>query len=309
MPSEATYKSMRAAYADAVIDLAKEDPALIFVSSDCGSHEREFLKVEGSGRLVETGIAEANAAAIAAGLASEGFKPHILNFSYLLGRMYNQISQSICQDSYNVKITGYYAGVWGTGGRSHNCVTDLAIMRALPNLSIFAPADYWETKTVIRQVHSLGGPAYVRISGVPTPVVFDSEPEYSPLRRMTNGDRCTIFCHGTMVYEALLANRVGNLGATVVNVPQVKPLPVNQVVAEAQKTGHVIVVEEHSLIGGLGEAICSLLTQNCPMPVRVVAVPDMFPWSVLTETPAVYQRYGISSEDIIAAAHGLLGSV
>jgi len=154
VPSEVAYKSMRAAYADAVIDLAKRDPALVFVSSDCGSHEREFLKVEGSGRLVETGIAEANVAAVAAGLASEGLKPYLLNFSYLLGRMYNQISQSICQDSYDVKIAGYY------------------------------------------------------------------------------------------------------------------------------------------------------LAQICPMPVRAV---DMFPWSVLTEPPAVYQRYGISFEDIIAAAHGLPG--
>src|SRR3989338_6452229 len=201
MPANVPMQKMRSAYADTVIELAKADARIVFVSSDCGLHEREFLKTEGQGRMIETGLAEANAAAVAAGLAAEGFVPHLLNFAYLLGRMYNQISQSICEDAYNVKLAAYYAGVWGTGGRSHNCVTDLSLMRALPNLSIFAPADSWETKAVTRYAASLKGPTYTRLSGVPTPVVFECEPEFRPLRKIREGQGCVIFCHGTMVHE------------------------------------------------------------------------------------------------------------
>ncbi|MBI3615668.1 MAG: hypothetical protein HY211_04020 [Candidatus Omnitrophica bacterium] len=305
MLDKVEYKKMRQAYADAVIDLAKQDPRILFVSADCGLHEREFLREEGKGRMVETGIAEANSVAVAAGLASEGFKPHLLNFAYLLGRMYNQISQSVCQDAYPVKMAAYYAGVWGTGGRSHNCVTDLSIMRALPNLTILTPADYWETKTVVRQTDRVPGPTYVRLSGVPTPVVFDGEPEFLPVRVMRRGKRCTIFCHGTMVHEALLANDRGQLDAQVVNLTQIKPLPEEQILEEAQKTRHVLVVEEHSRMGGVGEAIAALVAQRSRLPLKLLAVPDLFPWSVLQESPDVYEQYGISYRHIIQAVNDL----
>ena len=107
MPTNVPKQKMRSAYADTVIELAKADARIVFVSSDCGLHEREFLKTEGQGRMIETGLAEANAAAVAAGLAAEGFVPHLLNFAYLLGRMYNQISQSICEDAYIAHAAGF----------------------------------------------------------------------------------------------------------------------------------------------------------------------------------------------------------
>lgn len=298
-------KKMREGYGDAVIDLAQKDPRILFVSADCGAHERDFFEREGKGRLVETGIAEANSAAVAAGLASEGFRPHLLNFAYLFGRMYNQISQSICEDGYPVKMAAYYAGVWGSGGRSHNCVTDLSILRALPNMALFSSADYWETKTLVRHADRLSGPTYLRLSGIATPVVFDREPEFRPVRVLREGKSCTIFCHGTMVQESLLADDTGGLHATVVAVSQIKPLPGEEIIRWAKKTKRVLVVEEHSTIGGLGEAIALLLGERCPMPLQLLAVPDMFPWSVTMETPDVYGRYGISHQQIIQAASRL----
>lgn len=300
--SRVVLRKMREAYAETVIELAREDPRLLFISSDCGLQEREFLKQEGKGRLVETGIAEATAAAVAAGLAAEGFRPHLLNFAYLLGRMYNQISQSICEDAYPVKLAAYYAGVWGIGGRSHNCVTDLSVMRALPNLSIFAPADAWETRTAVREAHRRPGPAYLRLSGVPTPVVYDRAPPFAPVRILRDGPRCTIFCHGTMVHEALTACEAGGLEATVANVVQIKPLPEAEILAAARRAPRVIVVEEHSLIGGLGEAIAAVLAHQAPMPCLRLAVPDLFPSSALMETPDLYGRYGISARHILEAA-------
>lgn len=300
-------KRMRDGYADTVIELARADGRIVFVSVDCGASEREFFRREGGGRLIEVGLAEANSATVSAGLAAEGFKPYVLNFAYLLGRMYNQMSQSISQDGYNVKIAAYYAGIWGIGGRSHNCVTDLAFMRALPNFSIFAPADYWSTKTVVRHIDSLTNPTYLRLSGVTTPVVYESEPPFAPARRLTDGTSCTIFCHGTMVAEALRANRDGALNASVIDLSQIKPLPEQEIVREARRTGGVVVAEEHSLIGGAGEAIAALIARECPMPVRIVAVPDMFPWSILMEEKNAYQYYGISWEDIVKAAHAVSG--
>jgi transketolase len=108
-----------------------------------------------------------------------------------------------------------------------------------------------------------------------------------------------------MVHESILANSAGKLNATIINVSQIKPLPKNEIIAEALKTKRVVVVEEHSVIGGLGEAIGAILSQSCPMPTRLVTVPDTFPFSVLTETPNVYGRYGISYEDIIRAVNSL----
>ena len=299
MPDQ--YKKMREAFADTVIELARKDPALFFISADCGAQEREFFEKEGAGRLIETGIAEANSAVVAAALAAEGLKPYLLNFAYLLGRMYNQISQSICQDAYPVRINAYYAGVWGIGGRSHNCVNDLSLMRSLPNLSIFSPADYWETRALVRHADRLPGPTYIRLSGVPTPVVFDREPEFAPVRTWRRGRRCTILCHGTMVHEVLAANDMGHLDAEVVSVGQIKPFPEEEILASAKKTGRVVVVEEHSAIGGLGECVGLVLGRQCPMPMRLVAVPDMFAWSVLTEAADIYERYGISRRQIIDA--------
>jgi transketolase len=309
MPQTTAHKKTREAFAETVIELAQRDPRIVFVSADCGAKEREYFRTEGRGRLIETGIAEANSAVVAAGLAAEGFRPYVLNFAYLLGRMYNQISQSICEDAYNVKLAAYYAGIWGTGGRSHNCVTDVGLMRTLPNLSIFAPADYWETKAVIRHLDALDGPTYVRLAGVPTPLVYEREPDFQPLRRLTEGDHCTIFCHGTSVYEALQANRLGSLRAAVVDVARLKPLPAAEILCEAQRTRRVVVVEEHSVIGGLGETIAALLAQHDPMPMRLLGVRDQFALSVLMDGPGpeeIYRFYGISCDDIIRAAQGLM---
>ena len=288
---------MRDGFADALIELATHDPRVLYVSADCGGREREFFRLENRGRLIETGIAEANSAVIAAGLAAEGFKPYLLNFAYLLGRMYNQLSQSIALDAYPVRVASYYAGVWGIGGRSHNCVTDLSMMRALPNFSIFAPADEYETRALTRYAHEQNGPTYIRLAGVPTPIVFDAQPTFRPVRRMTDGKRVTVLCHGTMVAEALRANAEYSLDASVVNVSQIKPLPEDDIVAEARRTGRVVVVEEHSRIGGAGEAIATLLAQE-GIQVRVLGVPDMFPWSTLMEEPGLYGKYGISAADI-----------
>ena len=304
MWNNANYKKMREAYGDTLIELAHRDPAIIFVSADCGAHERAFFEREG--RLIETGIAEQNSAGVAAGLAADGLKPHLLNFAYLLGRMYNHISQCICVDAYPVRIASYYAGVWGIGGKSHNCVTDISFMRALPNLTIFSPADYWETKTVVRYAETIPGPTYIRMAGVPTPTVFSAEPAFAPLRRLRDGDTVTIFCHGTSVSESVSACADGTIDAAIVNVTQLKPLPVEEIVREASQRPYVIVVEEHSRQGGAAEAIASVIAERCPRPTRIIAVPDVFPFSVLSEESDVYGRYGISARDIRQAAVNLV---
>jgi transketolase len=296
---------MRDGFADALVEIASNDPRVVFVSADCGAREREFFRLENAGRLIEVGIAEANSAVIAAGLAAEGFKPYLLNFAYLLGRMYNQLSQSIALDAYPVHIAAYYAGVWGSGGRSHNCTTDLSIMRALPNFTIFAPADDFEARALTRRAHAQDGPTYLRLAGVPTPRVFASEPSFRPLRRFTEGTRCTIFCHGAMVAEALEANNRGGLEASVVNIAQLKPLPAEDIVREARRTRRVVIVEDHSRIGGVGEGIAAILAEDGAIDVRLLGVPDVFPWSALMEEPDVYAKYGIGPEDIIRACESL----
>ena len=295
-------KKMREGYGDAVIDLAKNDEKVVFVGADSGGHERKWFFENARERLIETGIAEANSAVIAGALASDGFKPFVLNFAYLHARMYNQISQSIAEDNYPVRMAGYYAGVWGFGGRSHNCITDLAFMRALPNFNVFAASDYWEAKTLVKKVASLDAPSYIRLAGVPTPVVYDSEPEFLPFRKHKDGNDCTIFCHGTMLHETLQAYIKEKMNVSVVNIPQIKPLPKEQIIREVKKTGGAVVVEEHSYIGGLAESISSLLSENYPIPIKKVCVDDIFPISIRTEEQNVYEKFGISTRQITKAA-------
>ena len=291
-------KKMREGYGDAVIDLAQKDEKIVFVGADSGGHERKWFFENAKERLIETGIAEANSAVIAGALASDGFKPFVLNFAYLHARMYNQISQSIAEDNYPVRMAGYYAGIWGFGGRSHNCITDLAFMRALPNFNVFAAADYWEAKTLVKKVASVDAPSYIRLSGVPTPTVYDSEPEFSPFKKHLDGKDCTIFCHGTMVHEALQAS--------VVNIPQIKPLPKEEIIHEAKTTGGAVVVEEHSYIGGLAESISSLLSENYPIPIKKICVDDIFPVSVRMEEENVYEKFGISRNQIKKAVKSII---
>ena len=292
-------KNMREGYGEAVIELAKKDESVLLITADSGGKERKWFFENCKERLVETGIAEANSATVAAGLASEGYKPFLLNFAYLFGRMYNQISQSISEDAYKVSLAGYYAGVWGFGGRSHNCITDLAIMRALPNFHIFAPSDFWDTKSIVKEAYSLKGPSYIRLSGVPVPQIHESEPNFSPLRKYAEGSDCTIFCHGTMVNESILAKNEGKLNATIINVLQIKPLPKKDIIKEVKKTGKIVIVEEHSSIGGLAESISSLLSEEYPVPIKRIAVDDIFPVSVTIDVTCVYERFGISKKEII----------
>ena len=299
-------KKMREGYGDAVIDLAQKDEKIVFVGADSGGHERKWFFANAKERLIETGIAEANSAVIAGALASDGFKPFVLNFAYLHARMYNQISQSIAEDNYPVRMAGYYAGIWGFGGRSHNCITDLAFMRALPNFNVFAAADYWEAKTLVKKVASLDAPSYIRLSGVPTPTVYDSEPEFSPFKKHLDGKDCTIFCHGTMVHEALQACLEEKMSVSVVNIPQIKPLPKEEIIHEAKTTGGAVVVEEHSYIGGLAESISSLLSENYPIPIKKICVDDIFPVSVRMEEENVYEKFGISRNQIKKAVKSII---
>ena len=299
-------KKMREGYGDALIDLAKNDEKIVYVVADSGGHERKWFFDNAKERLIETGIAEANSAVIAAALASEGFKPFVLNFAYLHARMYNQISQSIAEDNYPVRMAGYYAGIWGFGGRSHNCINDLAFMRALPNFNIFSAADYWETKTLVKKTAALDAPSYIRLSGVPTPTVYDSEPEFTSFRKHKDGEDCTIFCHGTMLHETLQACLEEKMNVSVVNIPQIKPLPKEEIINEVKKTGRAVVVEEHSYIGGLAESISSLLSENYPIPIKKVCLNDIFPVSIRMEEKNVYEKFGISRHEIIKTVKSII---
>jgi len=306
MNENSEYKKMREGYGDAVIDLAQKNEKVVFVGADSGGHERKWFFENSRERLIETGIAEANSAVIAGALASEGFKPFVLNFAYLHARMYNQISQSIAEDNYPVRMAGYYAGVWGFGGRSHNCINDLAFMRALPNFNVFAASDYWEAKTLVKKVAELDAPSYIRLSGVSTPTVYDSEPEFLPFRKHKDGNDCTIFCHGTMLHETLQACQEEKMNVSVVNIPQIKPLPKEEIIRAAKATGGAVVVEEHSYIGGLAESISSLLSENYPIPIKKVCVNDIFPVSVRMEEQNVYEKFGISTRHIRGAVKSII---
>ena len=302
----------REAYGEALVELGGEKPEIVVLDADLSKSTKtvDFAK-KYPDRFFNIGIAEQNLMGVAAGLAAAGKIPFASTFAiFATGRAFEQVRNAICYPKLNVKIAATHAGLTvGEDGASHQSVEDIAIMRAIPNLTVIVPADAVETKQAIRAAAETYGPVYLRLGRQGVPVLYGADYRFaigkaSTLRR---GADVAIVAAGAMVSEALAAAEelaAEGIQAEVLNAATIKPLDIDAVVAAAKKCGAVVTAEEHNILGGLGGAVAEVLAENRPVPMVRVGVRDTFGES---GTPAeLLEKYGLTEKEIARAAREVL---
>lgn len=298
----------RDAYGDALVELGRENPDIVVLDADLSkSTKTNLFCKEFPDRHFNMGIAEANMISTAAGLATCGKIPFASTFAvFASGRAWEQVRMSVCYPELNVKIVATHGGITvGEDGASHQANEDIAVMRALPNITVVVPADGIETKKAVRAIADYHGPVYMRLGRSGVPVVFDESYEFVLGRAVVirPGDDVSIFACGIMVAEALEAAellKAEGVSAEVVNVSTIKPLDVETILESVRKTGCAVSAEEHSIVGGLGSAVAEAIIDACPIPMERVGVPDTFTES--GKPTELLKKYGMTPADIAAAA-------
>lgn len=299
-------KATRQAFGDALVKLGKENENIVVLDADLTkSTMTTFFQKEFPKRHLNMGIAEANMMATAAGIATTGKIPFVSTFAvFASGRAYDQIRNSIAYPNLNVKICPTHAGIsLGEDGGSHQSIEDIALMRVLPNMVVLSPADAVETEKMIFEVSKYKGPVYIRLGRLAVPTIFDENYKFEIGKgvKVKDGNDVAIVATGLMVYEAMLASDIlkekYGINARVINMSTIKPLD-NDILLEASKECKFIVtVEEHSIIGGLGSAVCEYLSGVNPIKVVRHGVKDIFGQS--GEGNEMLDKYNLRSKDII----------
>ena len=259
-------------------------------------------------RHINCGIAEGNMMATAAGLAASGKTVFAASFAmFSAGRAYEQVRNSIGYPHLNVKIVGTHAGVTvGEDGASHQCIEDVALMRAIPGMTVISPADGVETAAAVRMIADYKGPVYLRLSRLAMPVLFDKATYKFELGKgsvMKEGSDVTIIGTGLLLHEAIKAEKLladEGISVRLINMPTIKPLDEEIIIESAKKTGAVVCVEEHSVIGGLGSAVAQTLALNLPTPVEIVGLEDTFGQS--GKPDALLEQYKLTAAYIVEKA-------
>lgn len=302
----------RESYGKALAQLGAEHPEVVVLDADLSEATKTgIFKGEFPDRFFNCGIAEGNMMAIAAGLSTCDLVPFASTFAmFAAGRAFEQVRNSIGYPHLNVKIGATHGGISvGEDGASHQCNEDFALMRTIPGMTVICPSDDVEARAVVRAAYAHNGPVYMRFSRLASPV-FHSEEGYTftigKAETLREGKDLTIIANGLMVAEALAAAEQlagEGIDAQVINMPTLKPLDEAAVIAAAQKTGRILTSEEHNIIGGLGEAVCGVVAQHCPVPVLRHGVNDEFGHS--GPAPALLKEFGLSAEGIAAKAREL----
>ncbi len=300
------------AFGEALVELGRKNPKVIVVESDLADSCRSHLfRAEFPERSVEVGVAEATAVEVGAGLAFSGKIPYVNTFAvFATARTFDQVRQTVAYGQANVKICGAGGGLsLGYAGASHHSIEDLALMRTLPNMTVVAPSDAVETRQMVHAIAEIQGPVYMRLSRVKKPPIYDDNyhVEIGKAVVLREGRDVTLFAIGDMVYEALeAAETLASKGfsAEVINVHTLKPLDVETIIRSARKTGAVVTVEDHSIIGGLGGAIAECLGENAPTLMRRIGLRDTFCES--DSTAVLREAYGMAPHHIVEAAEEVM---
>ena len=299
----------RVAYGKTLLELGKENPNIVVLDADLsGSTQTKFFAEEFPDRFFNMGIAEQNMIGVAAGLASTGKIPFASSFAmFATGRAWEIVRNSVCYNMFNVKICATHAGLTvGEDGGSHQIIEDIAIMRTIPNMTVIVPADATEAKLATRAIAEYFGAVYMRLGRSNVPVLFDErdcEFKIGKAKIIRPGIDISIFACGVMVSRALWAQELlqkEGISAEVVNVSTIKPLDEETILASVRKTGCAITCEEHNVIGGLGDAIASVLVQHHLVPMKKIGVQDQFGQSGKSDELLVH--YGLTKENIAGAA-------
>ncbi len=294
-------KSCRHAFTAALLEEARENPRIFAVTTDAkgsvtlGDFEKALPE-----QFVEIGIAEQNAVGIGAGLARSGKRVFVCGpASFYSARSAEQVKNDVAYANVDVKIVGVSGGVsYGALGSTHHSLHDIALYRAIPNLSVIIPADVHQTSAATSYLARHAGPAYMRIGRAAVPAVYSSSEgsfDFGKAVELRTGTDCTIVACGETVHHALAAEKLlrdTGITCTVLDMPTIKPIDQAAVFRAAKTTGRVVTIEEHSVYGGLGSAVAEILSQNLPVPLRILGFPDEF--VPAGESPALYDYYGLT---------------
>ena len=303
----------RASYGSALVELGKEHEDLVVLDADlAAATQTAMFKKEFPERHIDCGIAECNMVGIGAGLASTGKVPFVSTFAmFAAGRAFEQVRNSIGYPHLNVKIGATHAGISvGEDGATHQCNEDIALMRAIPGMVVINPSDDIEAKAAVKAAYEYEGPVYMRFGRLATPIINDNaEYKFEIGKGVTlrEGTDVAIIATGLCVAESLAAAEklaADGVNAKVINIHTIKPLDEELVVAAAKECGRVVTVEEHSVIGGLGAAVCETLSRKAPTPVKTIGIQDCFGES--GPAVALLKKYGLDAEGIYASVKDFL---
>lgn len=305
-------KATRDAYGETLKRLGAVNPDIIVLDADLSSSTKTFVFAkEYKDRFFNTGIAEANMIGVAAGLASAGKIPFASTFAVFgAGRAYEQIRNSVCYPKLNVKIAVTHAGLTvGEDGATHQMLEDIALMRALPNMTVVVPADAAETEAVITWAASYDGPIYIRLGRAKCEDIMPAEMTFTPGKstKLSDGNDLTIIACGIMVAKAVEAAAIlkkKDISARVINMSSIKPIDEDAIIKASKETGAVITCEEHTVMGGLGSAVAEVICKNTPVPMSMIGTEDTFGESGKADD--LLNKYGLSTEHIVEEAIRIL---
>ncbi|MFP3914431.1 MAG: transketolase family protein [Actinomycetota bacterium] len=313
----APYETRMKPYGLALLELARKRPEILCLSGDLTRQcEVDIFQEEIPERFIHGGMAEANMIGVAGGLARRGFLPYVHTFGvFATRRVYDQIAMAIAYPDLPVRIVGFMPGISSPGGPSHQAIDDVALMRALPNMTVVDVADATETRQAVEAIADAPGPVYLRLKRGEIPVLFDDDHRFDlgraqVLREAGAEGNVSIIASGMMVAAAAAAADVledSGVGVTLLNVPVIKPLDTDTIVAATRRSSLVITAENHTVIGGLGSAVAEVLAENpVPAPLRRVGIPDVFAKGAKS-APYLFTEYGLSTARLVATAWQGLG--
>ena len=310
-PTENIY--IREVYGKTLVELGHENEDIVVLDADLTvSTKTNLFGKEFPDRFFTMGVSEQDMMATAAGFALTGKRPFASTFAvFATGRAWEHVRQSIAFPNLNVKIVATHAGLTvGEDGATHQALEDICLMRVLPNMKVIVPADAVETKQAIKAVFEDYGPVYVRLARAKFPTIFNDKYEFKigKAQILRDGGDVAILAAGIMVNEALEASRMlekEGVDACVVNVSTVKPIDTDTIVNVARKTGYVITIEDHNIIGGLGGAVAEVLSENCPVPLKRMGMQDRFGRS--GDGLKLLEYFGLKAKNIVQSVHEVMG--
>ena len=303
--SEVKKIATRESYGNALAELGKEADNLVVLDADLAEATKTgTFKKAFPDRHIDCGIAECNMMGIAAGIAATGKVPFVSSFAmFAAGRAFEQVRNSVGYPHLNVKIGATHAGISvGEDGASHQCNEDIALMRVIPGMVVINPSDDVEAKAAVKAAYEHQGPVYLRFGRLAAPVINDGADYKFEIGKgvtLRDGKDITLVATGLCVSGALEAAEklaADGVDARVINIHTIKPLDAELVTASAKKTGKVVTAEEHSVIGGLGSAVCDCLSESCPTPVLKIGMQDVFGES--GPASALVEKYGLDGKGI-----------
>lgn len=303
--AEIITKATRVSFGEALCEAAKTNPDIVVLDADLAAATMTSIFRDAyPERFFDCGIAEANMIGVAAGLAASGKTPVAASFAmFATGRAFEQIRNSVAYPQLNVKIAGSHAGIsTGEDGATHQCLEDIGIMRTIPGMVVLNPADHWEMKAATKAALAYKGPVYIRLGRLAVDSFNDPETYTFELGKgitLRDGADITVIATGLCVLESLKAvDELIAEGKSVrlINIHTIKPIDRDIIIKAAQETGRIITVEEHNVIGGLGDAVSEVTSAECPVPVRRIGVYDQFGYS--GPAKELLEKFGLTAPNI-----------